>query len=374
MSELQEMRTFMAEYGAYADQVLNMNLKIVKALLKSWTRPEHWESLMFDLNPSIADKLPTPSPVQRVRVRVKRPESVVDKIFRKPDSFPNGLRALSFKDMQDTLGARVVVYFLQHLPLIDREICGHPNLEVSTTSPPIAYLPVELCERLALHHVKRETKESGYASIHYIVRLKDPEISEYNRPWFEIQVRTIAEDAWSEIEHILGYKPGKHTSMAVRKQFQIISKQLSAIDEHFNFLGEELTRFQSEGEARDQDPLNAENLPGVLADLALSCAQKEIDGLLKVAASRGVASVGDLRRAGTPSKIDLVRHTYLNAERRQPNNFELVANLANIASVRDTAAQEERIRAEIEFLKLWVQIKNDMPTKRPTEQQDELEL
>ena len=369
------MRDFMVAYKKYVEDVLDVNLKLVKTLLKAWAAPDYWEGLTMELYPATADRLPTPSPVQRVRVRVKRPESVADKIFRKPNSFPGGLRSENFKAMEDTLGARVVVYFLQHLPLIDREIRRHPNLELSTESPPVAYLPVELCERLALKHVHRETKESGYASIHYIVRLRDPAVPEYYRPWFEIQVRTIAEDAWSEVEHILGYKPDKHTSLAVRKQFQIISRQLSAIDEHFNFLGEELTRFQAEADVRDQDPLNAENLPRLLAEMSLSCAQKEIDGLLKLAASRGVGTVGQLRRVGTPSKVELVRHTYLNSEGRQPSNFEVVANLANLIGVESLPEQDERIRAQIEFLKLWVQLKKEMgEPRKAVEKQDELEL
>ncbi len=262
--------------------------------------------------------------------------------------------------MEDALGARIVVYFLAHLPLVDREIRNHPQLEISSTNPPIAYLPADLCDRLALTHMRRLVKESGYASIHYIVRLRDERVPEGNRPWFEIQVRTIVEDAWSEVEHILGYKPGRHTSLAVRRQFQIISKLLVAIDEHFSFLGDELTRFQIESPVRDENPLNAENLPTVLADLALGCAQKEIDGLLKVMASRGINSVGELRRLGTPGTVELIRHTYLNSVGRQPSNFEIVANLANLSGVASHAAQVERIRAQIEFLDIWVQIKGEL--------------
>jgi putative GTP pyrophosphokinase len=360
MAELEEIRRFFSEYRQYVANTLEPNYRAAKALFKTWEKPDHWAPILRETHPADADRLPSPSPVQRTRMRIKRPESVMDKIFRKPNSFPDGLRSASFEIMDDTLGGRVIVYFLAHLPLIDRELRNHPEIEISTIKPPTAYLPQGICERLALGHLERQTKESGYASIHYIIRLRDDSIPEEHRPWFELQVRTIVEDAWSEVEHILGYKPGRHTSLAVRKQFQIISHQLVAIDEHFNFLGEELARYQVEAPVRDENPLNAENLPKVLSDMQLGCAQKEIDGLLKVMASRGIESVGALRGLGTPSNVELIRHTYLNTDGRAPSNFELVANLANLAGLDTENLKVERIRAQIEFLNLWVQIKNDL--------------
>jgi putative GTP pyrophosphokinase len=364
MSELESMRSFLGAYKQYVTNILEPNYRAAKNLFREWERPGYWSGLLRETSPHVADRLPNPSPVQRVRLRIKRPESVVDKVFRKPTAFPQGLHPRSFECMEDCLGVRVVVYFLAHLPLVDREIRNHARLEISGETRPVAYLPEDLFDRLALGDTERRTKESGYASIHYILRLRDDDVPEERRPWFEVQVRTIVEDAWSEIEHILGYKPGKHTSLAVRKQFQIISKQLVTIDEHFNFLGEELARFQVEATVRDEDPLNAENLPHVLATLSLGCAQKEIDGLLKVMASRGIEAVGQLRQLGTPSRIERIRHTYLNLEGRPPSNFETVANLANLADVSDESTQVERIRAQIEFLNFWVQIKDDLQRER----------
>lgn len=168
-----------------------------------------------------------------------------------------------------------------------------------------------------------------------------------------MQLRTLSEDLWGEIEHILGYKPGKRTSFAVRKQFNIISKNLEALDEHFNFLFEELSRFQEEVVFRDQDPLNAENLPHLLREVGLGCAQREIDGLLKLLFSRGIGKVEELRRVATARRIDMIRNAYLQEGGRQPINFEYVANLANLDGVEDERETVERIRAHREFLEFW---------------------
>jgi hypothetical protein len=131
---------------------------------------------------------------------------------------------------------------------------------------------------------------------------------------------------------------------------------LAAIDEHFNFLAEELSRFQEEGEDNDVDPLNAENLPRVLAELGLGCAQKEIDGLLKLLVSRGVRQVGLLRGLRNTKHLDIIRHTYHATEGRPPSNFEVVANLANIVGCSGEDEVIERVRAQIESLNMWLEI------------------
>lgn len=292
-------------------------------------------------------------------MRIKRPESAADKILRKSADFPRGLIPDSFLSMNDTLGARVIVYFLSHLPLVDKELRSNDAFEISTQCPPIAYLSHDLTTQLSLGNLDRRDKDSGYASIHYVLRLADSSVPKNSRPWFELQVRTLCEDIWGEIEHILGYKPGKRTSFAVRKQFHIISQELSAIDQHFNFLFEELSRFQEESSFRDSDPLNAENLPPVLSEVGVGCAQKEIDGLLKVLVSRGVATVGDLRSVATDRRLTIIRNTYRREEGRPPINFELVANLGNLVDLDDEGEMVARIKAQIAYLKVWEQVRKE---------------
>ena len=348
-------RSFFREYKSYVQEVLLPTEKEIRTILNEWKKPGYWRHDSVD---SKKLRVASPSPVQRVRTRVKRAESVEDKILRRSDVFTEGLSAESFRKMNDTVGARVILYFLCHMPLIDRELRKlQDHFEISETESPKAYLPEDLLHRLALSHVSRKDKESGYASVHYTLRLKSSSIPPADRPWFELQVRTITEDAWGEVEHVLGYKPEKHTSFAVRRQFQIISKQLAAVDEHFNFLHSELTRFQEEVDYQETDALNAENLPPELAAMNLSCAQNEIDGLLKVLVSRNISTVAALRAVSTPSRLDVVRHTFWSVEGRPPNNFEFVANLAAIADTDNNDQQIARIKEQISLLQAWDSIK-----------------
>jgi putative GTP pyrophosphokinase len=349
-------REFLNYYTNYVNELLKPTQEEVKFFLRSWREPGYWKKYV------VKSRSSDPSPIQHIRTRIKRPESVVDKILRKPGSFPKGMNPVSLERMNDAFGARAVTYFLSGLPLVDQEIRSCGKFEICTDDPPKAYLSDELARRLGITHIKREDKESGYAAIHYILRLSDSKLSIDKRPWFELQVRTLVEDAWGEIEHILGYKPGKRTSFAVRKQFKIISAELAAIDEHFNFLYEELLRFQSEVDFRDADPLNAENLPPLLSDLSIGCAQQEVDGLLKLLVSRGISTVALLRKAAPISRLEIIRNTYRVEEGRLPKNFEIVACLASVPDIREEKEIPDRIKAHISYLRAWEGLKKNFIT------------
>jgi len=260
--------------------------------------------------------------------------------------------------MNDMLGARMVVYFLSSLPLIDHEIRNSPEFEISGKHPPVAYIKQGAGPPPGLSHIRHEPKASGYTSVHYILRLRESQVPPDCRPWFELQVRTMLEDVWAEVEHLLGYKPGKRTSFAVRKQFQILSTLLQSVDEHFTFLYEELARFQQEVTYKDTDLLNAENLPPVLASLGIGCSQREIDGMLKILFSRGVEIIDDVVKNATVRKLEIIKNTYRSLEGREPCNFEFIACIAMTSSLPDDESLVDSITAQISFLKAWDALKD----------------
>ena len=349
-----QLRQFLSLYQEYVDKTLKPNEERLRETLNDWRVPSYWAAhTQRSTNQSVR------SPIHRTKVRIKRPESVVDKVYRKGSSFPDGLAANSFFNMYDTLGARIIVYFLSDLPVIDRHLRELDEIELSSSQPPVAYLAEDLYRSLKLDKCKREDKDSGYNSIHYIARFRNPlAINGAKMPWFEIQLRTLAEDVWGEVEHMLGYKPDKKTNLAVKNQFRVISKQLSAIDEHFDFLHRELSRFQEEGRPKDPDLLNAENLPGVLSEAGVGCAQGEIDGMLKVLNSRGVDTVELFREAATKARLDLVKGVYRERKGRAPGDFETVACLAAIAKVHEIKEQRDLVESQILFTDYWDEYKH----------------
>ncbi len=123
-----------------------------------------------------------------IKHRVKRFDTYFDKVIRlarpEGEDKPEGLT--------DILGLRIVCPFLEDLENVERLIAG--GFEV-----------VEL-ERKGADHSFREF---GYDSVHLLIRIA-PELLARALPHTErvceIQLRTILQDAWAEVEHELIYK------------------------------------------------------------------------------------------------------------------------------------------------------------------------
>jgi putative GTP pyrophosphokinase len=97
----------------------------------------------------------------------------------------------------DLIAVRVITYFGHDIDRIEREL--QAQLEVS--------------ERKSRDARKALAEDRfGYRSVHLIARLRRPLVppgrSAIRRRWFEVQIRSILDHAWSEIEHEAVYKSG----------------------------------------------------------------------------------------------------------------------------------------------------------------------
>lgn len=87
----------------------------------------------------------------------------------------------------------------------------------------------------------------GYKSIHYIAkikidRLKLPEYKKFKDLKFEIQVRTILQHAWAEIEHDRNYKFNGVLPQEITRRFKILAGTLELIDREFNQLSRDIDK------------------------------------------------------------------------------------------------------------------------------------
>ncbi|MBI4489516.1 MAG: hypothetical protein HY694_10565 [Deltaproteobacteria bacterium] len=60
---------------------------------------------------------------------------------------------------------------------------------------------------------------------------------------FEIQIRTIAQDAWASISHYLDYKKESDIPAQLRRDFYALSGLFYVADRHFAMLKKELTEY-----------------------------------------------------------------------------------------------------------------------------------
>jgi putative GTP pyrophosphokinase len=341
-----ELTNFLKEYSEYETNILKPTLHEINDCLKDMAKPEFWNKYMTGIG------VATPSPIRQIMHRIKQPEKVVEKIFRKPELFSDKLSANSLKKMHDTIGIRIIVYFSSQLSLIDRELRNSTFFEIDDSYPPKAYFEPEELIRLGLSHIEHKQKDSGYTSIHYKVWLKESSVHIKERPVFEIQVRTLAQELWCELEHVLSYKSETRPNLSAKRRFQILSRDVSVIDEHFNLLYEELIHNQEIIQYKDADILTFENTPKVLSAIGIQCALIELNPILKTLFSREIRTVGEFLKIVTPLRLTTIRNSYISITGRVPNNVELLSTLSDLKNVESKDIENERIQAHIHFQNL----------------------
>ena len=245
-------------------------------------------------------------------------------------------------------------------------------LEISAEDPPIAYLPRGVVAKLGLPFASEQIveKPSGYASLHYILRLAAPLAS--RTPWFELQVRTLAQHAWAEVEHLLGYKPDVHVPNHVERELAILASHAAMIDDQFELVRDQLDGIAKRGENIGDDArISAETLPGLIREAGLRISRDWVGPTGKMLHARGVVTAGAFRQlmhARTAAEIgqerhllrDLVEREYLaGAERRLPADSEVIGTLANLADLVAQPSQLTlarvigRIGSVMEYDRVW---------------------
>jgi putative GTP pyrophosphokinase len=166
-----------------------------------------------------------PAPIHSVRYRVKSEEHLREKITRKKtrdnrDITPDNL----LEEVTDLFGVRVLHLHLQQLATIDDAIRAFVRQgHLAFFEKPKAYTwDPENTSYLAGLGLEVVYRENHYTSIHYVVK---PNAA--SRVTCEVQVRTLFEEAWGEIDHVLNY-PVPTPSVACREQLRVMAKMMGA--------------------------------------------------------------------------------------------------------------------------------------------------
>lgn len=162
-----------------------------------------------------------------VTFRVKGKQSLRDKVARSEGKYQR------LRDVTDVLGIRIITYFPDEVDTVARVV--EDEFEID---------PEESVDKRSLLDPDR----FGYLSLHYIARLpiKRRELTEYRRfeeCRFEVQIRSILQHAWAEIEHDLGYKSEKAIPRPVRRRFFRLAGLLEIADMEFTSIRDDLLSY-----------------------------------------------------------------------------------------------------------------------------------
>jgi ppGpp synthetase/RelA/SpoT-type nucleotidyltranferase len=131
-------------------------------------------------------------------------------------------------EITDLAGVRVIVYTIddinQVIDFIDR------NFEVR--------------EKRDVGEERLRGGQIGYQSIHYLTKLHSsrlvlPEYSHFSEMTCEIQVRTVLQHAWAEMEHDIQYKSSDNIPTSIKRKFFSLAGLLEIADREFSSIQRE---------------------------------------------------------------------------------------------------------------------------------------
>jgi putative GTP pyrophosphokinase len=284
----------------------------------------------------IARRLQAVPDIHSLKWRVKDPRNLMAKIIRKRIERPNDRFDLCDyeKHVTDLIGLRALHLLKYQWVTIHEFVMRTWDLH----EDPIAYIRMGDSETsLRELGLKVKPHEHNYRSVHYLIKFSPTRQSRLA----ELQVRTLFEEGWSEIDHKVRY-PG-HSDDAVLAQFLSVFNRLAGSADEMGSFVIALRAWQVE-----QDRQRAETearIQRMVEDLKLSAAEKdrlqaEIDKL-KPATSRSVpltgeglkSGIGSLSFAIDKSLVDDIQKQLTEARSMNFNFDEIKKQLADARSM-----------------------------------------
>ncbi|MBP5566565.1 MAG: hypothetical protein J6X57_03635 [Bacteroidales bacterium] len=155
--------------------------------------------------------------VAAIEYRVKTEESLAGKLELK------GAKYKSLQDITDIIGLRVITFYIDDVDKVASAVERLFKVDWDNT-----------VDKRKVH----EIDSFGYLSLHYICYLD-------GAPYrFEIQLRTVLQHAWANMNHDTGYKSGVEVPREYLRNLNRLAGMLELADEQFSKIRTELNDYR----------------------------------------------------------------------------------------------------------------------------------
>lgn len=161
--------------------------------------------------------------VQAIEARGKSLPSFAEKCEKRDPKDPGRPKYPEpLTDITDLAGVRVIVFLPAHINKVSTIVSNMFRVDTSQAI----------------------RADSGYRGEHHLVRFDEDrreliEYRSYADLTVEIQVRTVLQHAWAEVEHGIVYKPNGRVPQAVRNSLQLLSRSLEVSDDQLQLAASE---------------------------------------------------------------------------------------------------------------------------------------
>lgn len=160
--------------------------------------------------------------IHSVKTRLKDPDNLKDKIERKLQKGVTISKDNLFAEITDLIGVRVLHIYQDQFPIIHEEILKFIEQGdwAFVEEPKAMTWDSESKQMYEDLNITTEVRHTLYTSVHYLVK---PNNNSINPVCCEIQVRTLFEEIWGEIDHSINY-PLPTDNIACKEQLRVLSK------------------------------------------------------------------------------------------------------------------------------------------------------
>ena len=160
------------------------------------------------------------NPIEHTSSRVKSPESIFKKAFRK--NIDLSLESIE-KEIHDIAGIRITCSFRSDIHRVANMLMGQQDIVV-----------------IEVKDYMKHPKPNGYQSLHLILKVPVFMSDRVNHVFVEVQIRTIAMDFWASLEHKIYYKYDKAVPERLTDELREAAISAAELDQKMEALHEEV--------------------------------------------------------------------------------------------------------------------------------------
>lgn len=213
--------------------------------MKNINELEVWYDEHFDIFKKLVDKAQNiindsikenNIQINSISGRVKEKDSFCEKALKDKYNDP-------INEITDMAGIRIIAYVNSDVDKISKIIENEFDVDKENS--------VDKGKLLGVDKV-------GYKSVHYILKLNDDrtkltEYKNFKNMFFEVQIRTLLQHAWSEIEHDRNYKFSGVLPEPVKREFALLAGTLELVDMHFESISKKIDDYSKEMKIKFQN-------------------------------------------------------------------------------------------------------------------------